>query len=166
MSKANLTTARARELLEYDPELGTFSWIDKRKSKRSKTVGHKSIFGYLQIRIDGYLYMAHRVAMIYMGHEDLKSSDQVDHINGDTLDNRYSNLRIGDRSLNQQNLRRAKRHNKSGVLGVTFHPKRNNYTANIVVNGVRKYLGVFMTKEAAGIAYLEQKRILHPGCTI
>ena len=45
---------------------------------------------------------------------------QVDHINGDTLDNRRVNLRVVDASTNSFN-RDRQRNNTSGYVGVTFH---------------------------------------------
>lgn len=75
----------------------------------------------------------------------------VDHINGNSLDNRRSNLRI---STNAQNLwnRRAPRSNTSGFKGVA-PSGRNKWVAYINVNNEKIHLGTFLTKEDAALAY-------------
>lgn len=74
----------------------------------------------------------------------------IDHVNGDRLDNRRSNLRPATRA---QNIRNAKLRSdsKSGVKGVTFHQRR--WRATIAVNGKQVHLGRFDTKEEAAEAY-------------
>jgi hypothetical protein len=88
----------------------------------------------------------------------------VDHINGDTSDNQWSNLRDVTHSVNCQNQRRAKRSNASGLLGVSFFDGKPR--ASISVDGRPIHLGTFDTPEAAHQAYVEAKRKLHAGCTI
>ena len=88
----------------------------------------------------------------------------IDHINGNPSDNRISNLRLCDRNINLQNQRKAQKHNKLGVLGVSKYG--NSYRAQIHVGTKVKYIGSFKTPEEAHVAYLECKRELHPGCTI
>jgi hypothetical protein len=74
--------------------------------------------------------------------------DQIDHINGNTKDNRLENLR--DVS-NRENLRNQKipKNNTSGTLGVSFDKRKQNYQASIKINGKRKHLGYFKNKEEA-----------------
>jgi AP2 domain len=71
----------------------------------------------------------------------------IDHINGDGLDNRRANLRPCDNSLNQAN--RIHLNGRSGFRGVTWNKKDRRWRA--VING--KYLGNFTTPEAAARAY-------------
>lgn len=75
---------------------------------------------------------------------------EVDHRNGDTLDNRRSNLRI---CTHAENLRNRKHHsnNTSGYKGV--YQKRGKWGAAIGVNYKRIHLGYFATAEEAGQAY-------------
>src|SRR5882672_2771828 len=63
----------------------------------------------------------------------------VDHINGDTLDNRRENLRICTHAENARNCG-ARSHNKSGIKGVNFDRKRNKWLALITYNGKTKNL--------------------------
>ena len=75
----------------------------------------------------------------------------VDHINGDTLDNRKENLRICQHINNIQN--QKSRGGKSPYRGVTKHKK--GWRARITVNYERKCLGVYSTQEEARGAYIE-----------
>src|SRR6185369_5842834 len=92
----------------------------------------------------------------------------IDHINGDIIDNRIANLRDVPRLLNMQNQRRAQAKNATGFLGVTQDKKRGTYHPKIRIPGEKnpRHLGTFRTAEAAHEAYLEAKRKLHAGCTI
>jgi hypothetical protein len=76
----------------------------------------------------------------------------TDHMNMNKLDNRRENLRICNRSENIRNtgLRST---NSSGYKGVTLHKARNKWRARIRVNGKKKSLGYFATKEEAAKAY-------------
>lgn len=73
----------------------------------------------------------------------------VDHINGDTLDNRRCNLRVATLSENAAN-RRRHRNNRSGVTGV--HPHGKRWRAGIRKNGYQHWLGVFDTIAEAAAA--------------
>lgn len=77
---------------------------------------------------------------------------QTDHINENKLDNRKENLRTADRSENQRN-KKMLRNNTSGYKGVTWDKKSNKWKAQISINNMVKYLGVFLNKNDAAIAY-------------
>ena len=76
----------------------------------------------------------------------------TDHINGDKLDNRRSNLRITTFTGNQVNRRRLNRNNTSGIRGVAFVPHlsaKNPWHAQIMAGRKARHLGLFPTKEQA-----------------
>lgn len=76
----------------------------------------------------------------------------VDHINGDTLDNRRSNLRIVTLRENAQNTA-AHRDSKSGLRGVAWDKSAGRWRAN----ALGKRLGYFddpLAAHAAAVAYL------------
>lgn len=73
----------------------------------------------------------------------------VDHINGDTLDNRRENLRVVTHQTNMVN-RRRQRNNRSGYRGVHFD--RGRWTAKIKHCGYTCYIGRFDTPESAARA--------------
>lgn len=79
----------------------------------------------------------------------------VDHINGDTLDNRKSNLRLCTNSQNQQNT--ASRGGSSKYKGVSFLKKRNKWVAAFQFDGKRHYCGMWDSEEDAARA-VDKKR--------
>jgi hypothetical protein len=85
---------------------------------------------------------------------------QVDHINGNGLDNRRVNLRLATRSQNQHN-RGANFNNTSGFKGVTWHNGAKKWQAQIAFCGKNKYLGCYDTLEAAHAAYAEASLKYH-----
>jgi hypothetical protein len=160
-----LIAERLRELLDYDAQTGVFTWkvrtsIRTAVGMRAGGVGGP---GYWMISVDSKRYYGHRLAWLYVFGEWPKDGE-IDHINGDRIDNRISNLREVSRSKNNENKREPLPNNKSGYLGV--FRKRSRWTSRIRVNGKTHSLGGFDTPEAAHAAYLSAKRILHEGCTI
>ena len=86
-------------------------------------------------------------------------ADQVvDHINGDTLDNRRENLRVCDNAENTRN-RKRHRNNALGIKGV--YRKHSGYAAQIRFNGVKHCLGIFPCPEDAARAYRDAAIRLH-----
>lgn len=150
---------RLRALLAYDPATGIFTRrIRVCNQPAGKVAGCADLDGYVMITIDRQSYKAHRLAWLYV-HGEWPLGD-VDHINGDTGDNRLANLRPATRAENMQNLRKPNRGSKSGYLGVSKNAGR--WFAQITVAGKRRHLGYHDTPEAAHIAYLAAKRELHP----
>lgn len=81
---------------------------------------------------------------------------EVDHRNGDPLDNRRSNLRLASRGQNMQN-QRAHRGSHSGVRGV--YPRPNGrWQAAVQVAKKQHYLGVFDTVEEAEAVVVAWRR--------
>lgn len=161
---STLTQSRLRELLKYEPETGDFIRLVTTSSnaKVGMVAGSAKKDGYIKIKIDGKIYSAHRLAWLYMIGE--WPEHHVDHVNGDTYDNRWGNLRNVDRHTNLQNQRKAHRNNKSGLLGVSVH--RSAYQADIWVNGKKRYLGIHETPEAAHAAYIAAKQEAHEGASL
>jgi hypothetical protein len=155
-----LTLKRLKEVLHYNLETGRFVWIAKTGKK--VVVGNEA--GYLRpdgrymVSVDGKAYRTHRLAWFYVHGRWPKG--QIDHINGDPFDNCIANLRDVTDGQNKQNLHKAKKHNKTGLLGV--QPANKKFRARITVEGKVVYLGVFDTPEAAHQAYLAAKRVHHP----
>lgn len=176
---ADLTQARAIEYYNYDASTGTFFFKERPRHEFSrqelhtthlKRVGKKAgcpnDAGYVKILIDGKYYSGHRVAWLIMTGEVVKYPEfEIDHINGDRGDNRFSNLRKVTKSENQRN--GSKRvNNTSGVHGVNWKPKYNSTPGDgrwvaRIWNGPRHvYLGGFKEKEHAEIARKAAERVL------
>lgn len=82
-----------------------------------------------------------------------QQGQEVDHIDGDGLNNQRSNLRICTRSENTRNTgRRAD--NKSGFKGVFFETRAGRWRSEIRTNGKARYLGYFDSPEEAHQAYV------------
>lgn len=161
MAATDLTAARLRELLHYNPNTGVFTWRVSRKGVQcvGAVAGDKTWNGYWRIGVEQRRYMAGVLAFLYMTGEF--PAGDVDHRDGERTNNRWSNLRVVPRSVNNQNQRKAQRHNKSGYLGVS--PNRKRWAASIVVNGAKTHLGTYDTPEDAHAVYVEAKRRMHVG---
>ena len=156
-----LTQARLKELLHYDPETGVFTWVAgscNRWSTPGRIAGTPDGKGYLMVMVDRQRYKAHRLAFLYM--TGAMPEAQVDHISGAVADNRWENLRSATQSQNMQN-RKAQINNTSGHPGVNWSTSACKFVARISVNGVRQFLGCFDDAEQAGKAYLTAKARLH-----
>ena len=76
----------------------------------------------------------------------------VDHINGNPLDNRKSNLRICTHAENQRN-RGANKNNTSGYKGVSWHKRNKKWACQIKHNYKKIHVGNYATPEEAARAY-------------
>lgn len=83
---------------------------------------------------------------------------EIDHIDGDGLNNTRANLRQATRSENMCN-RSNQRNNTSGWKGV--YRRDNKYRAQIEIRQKSRHLGTFDTPEDAAAAYDRAARELH-----
>jgi hypothetical protein len=107
--------------------------------------------------IDGVKHQSHRLAWLYVYGKHPKR--QIDHIDGDGLNNRINNLRDVTCRENLKNSR-LRSNNTSGVSGVYFHKPSGKWQALIFTNSGRKYLGTFVDIKDA-IAAREGAEIEH-----
>ena len=84
----------------------------------------------------------------------------VDHINGNTLDNRKCNLRICSVAENARNQKR-KSTNTSGYKGVTWFKRYSRWRAQIMINGKGIHLGYYDDIKDAADAYNKASKELH-----
>jgi hypothetical protein len=151
-----LTHERLTSFLAYDPETGVFTrLVDHRGHKVGSVAGHNS-YKRLNVRVDGQSYSAHRLAWFYV--YGVWPTKFIDHINGDTSDNRIANLR---EASNQENMRNLKLRvtNKTGAKGVCVTGKR--FSAFIKANYKSIGLGTFDTIDEAAHAYNKAAIALH-----
>ena len=154
-----ITQTTLKENLFYNEDNGLFYWaIHRRRVKQGSVAGTVRKDGYIQIKVAGHFFLAHRLAWLYV-HGEFPSL-MIDHINQDKKDNRILNLRIANKSQNAQNTL-PPRTNTSGYKGVSWNRHVNKWRASIKLNQVSKHLGFFDCKEMAHAAYLNASKQLH-----
>jgi len=121
--------------------------------KDYKTLINYKWFALKSDKMDGYYVAARKLAddsMVYMHRQILNAPEgfEVDHRNGNGLDNRRHNIRVVTRAQNRWNSKRRK-DNKSGVKGVSWHSTNKMWVANIKVNKKLHHLGSFESIELA-----------------
>lgn len=162
-----LTQARLRELLDYDPATGLFvrrAVEGLQERWHDKPAGYV-LRGYLVITVDGRKYRAHRLAWLYIHGK--WPEQEIDHRDGNKLNNRIANLRDVSHTVNGENRRQGEANGTGGgLIGASWFKARNKWMAQITVNRKQRYLGLFDTAEEAHAAYVQAKRQLHEGCTI
>ena len=142
------TAEYLRSILHYDPATGIFTWkvSTSNRVKVGDVAGCPEGHGYLQIRVQGRLHKAHRLAWLYVYGTWPK--DQIDHINRNRSDNRIANLRDVTQKQNMQNASKYS-HNTSGHPGVHWRSDRAKWWALIASDGQKHYLGCYNTIEEA-----------------
>ena len=158
-----LTADNIRSLVSYDPETGRISRL-KRRSNRGDpaNAGGLTDTGYIKVNLcterGNVLILAHRLAWIY--HYGYWPPEFVDHINGDTVDNRITKLRLATITQNQYNRGIAK-HNQCGIKGVTWSKSRRLWIARMSHKGKSITIGGFPTRKEAHAAYVAKASSIH-----
>ena len=151
-----VTQAKLKSYLHYDPVSGIFTNLVSREraSKYSRAGTIHTIAGYRYITIEGKKYAEHQWAFLYMlGRMPFS---EIDHADGNTGNNRWSNLREADRF---KNLANSRPHSK-GLKGtsLTVH---GTWCARIRANGKNYHLGCFSTEQEAHAAYIAKAQEIH-----
>ena len=156
-----LTQDRLKELLNYDPLTGIFSWRAQvgPRAYAGKRAGYLNSYGYRKIEIKGRAYAAHRLAWLY-SYDDWPPTD-VDHIDRDKDNNAVANLRLVTDSENVQNSN-LRADNACGCKGVHWHKAAGKWVAYITLHGTQKHLGVHPTLFDAVCARKSAEIELHP----
>lgn len=101
----------------------------------------------------------------YCSNLGIRSNNDVDHINHDTLNNTGENLREVTHAQNQQNKKGPYSNSKSGIRGVVWDKKKLLWIAQIMPNGKFLYRKMFKNIEDANIAVKGARKILLPYAT-
>jgi len=83
----------------------------------------------------------------------------VEHLNGNTMDNRRRNLRISNQSLNNLSINRAQRNSKTGARNV-FPTRNGTFRAVVMRRGKPAFEKIFKTITQASRAASEVRRRL------
>lgn len=166
-SKASaLTLDDLRGQLHYDEVTGVFTRIAVAHSSHAKVgdqAGYVDAAGYVRVFVLGRQYKAHRLAWFYL--HGAWPAGEIDHIDSNKQNNAASNLRDVPKHINQQNRKRSTR-SVSGLLGVTSSSDGSRNVARIRIGGTTRHLGSFRTADEAHEAYVDAKRLNHPGNTL
>lgn len=159
----NIDPSMAREYFSYDAKSGELRWrkTDNRKIAIGALAGCPEPSAGGRIKV-GFRYRKIRAHIIIWAYQMGKwPTKEVDHINHDPSDNRWSNLREATKAENMWNMRTPKR-NKSGSKGVFYDRRyRHPWLAKIRANNKIYTIGRFDTKKAATDAYQKASRKLH-----
>jgi hypothetical protein len=150
--KLQLTQKMLREALDYDADAGVFTWRTTGKEAGAIRNSGKRRKPSWRIGIGGRQYARGRLAWFWK--KARWPSPEIDHIDRDSLNDRWLNLREATRSQNEAN-KGPKRDNKLGVRGVCMW--HGLYRAQIY-RGKKIFIGNFPTLEAAHAAYLQVAR--------
>lgn len=150
------TFAQVAAKLRYDPLTGEFERHTKTGfcpvALTVQNLGYRVIG--LRLPLPS-MYLAHRLAWLLTYGE--WPSGELDHRDGNKLDNRISNLRLATRNQNCSNIAA---YNRNGYKGTKLKPS-GRFGASIRFNGISVYLGTFDTAKEAGHAYNQAARKLH-----
>ncbi len=153
-----LTQNELKELLSYDSETGVFTWLQHRGGKARKgsiagTIHIAKEAGYKRVVIGvlGGKHIAARLAHLYM--VGVFPSGEMDHKNGDTLNNCWSNLR--DVTHGQNAVNRHANLPKGTYYMPERYPNHPWYTS-ICHKGEVKFLGCFETEEEAHAVFVDE----------
>lgn len=150
---------RLKELLRYDPTTGHLTWKARKGSAAADRIaGTDNLTGHDVVRVDGVLYLAHRV--IWKIQTGCEPPDYIDHRDLNGRNNKWENLRAATNGTNMMNANASKQ-NKSGVKGVFWYRTRQKWKAEINADGCRRHVGYFGSLDAAKLAMAEMRQKLH-----
>jgi hypothetical protein len=151
-------------MLTYEKVNELFEYLHNGELKRKITTSPKSIKGtivgngdlrrYKYFSFKGKKYYNHRI--VWLIHHGCMPK-QIDHINGNPIDNRIENLRECNQSQNNWN-QGIKVTNKSGHKGISWYVRNKRWVAKLNVCGKSHIVGNFVNKEDA-IKAMEKTRI-------
>ena len=143
-----LSIKQLHQLLEYRD--GELYWrVSRSRTKAGSVAGHTGLDGYKRVGIDKHYFMTHRV--IFALHNGRWPSEQIDHIDGNRLNNEIINLREVTRRQNGQN---RVEHRNGKLPGTTWHKRDHHWMARIRIDSKSHFLGYFHTAGEAYRAYV------------
>ena len=132
---------------------GNLERIDLRRTDgKWKVVENKSNngHGYCYVCFNGRRVAYHAIVWILSTGKDIPQGMEIDHINGNEIDNRIENLRIVTRRENQQN---RKKHRAGRLVGASYRKGHNDWQSQIVIDKNCISIGYYKTEQEAHEAY-------------
>ena len=154
MTKANYFPANfLRQYFEIrEGELWRFGYTDTKGRKypdKKVKLKANTTEGYCHVKCKGRMLQYHRLVWILV-NGDIPAGKEMDHINGNRLDNRLENLRLVTSRENNQN---RSLHRATGMCGYRWHKRDKKWHARIYINGKHIHLGAFSNENEAQKAY-------------
>lgn len=154
-----LTQAEANQVFEYQD--GVLYWRVKPKTSRKKDgsneAGSLSGHKYKKVMYKQKMYYAHQIIFL-LKHGYIPSV--IDHIDGNTINNKIENLRESNKSFNACNSKKRS-DNTSGHKGVSWHNVRNKWKVSVQLNKKSKHIGLFEDFDFACLVADEVRRLYH-----
>lgn len=150
------------KLLEYNEDTGLIKWKEKTgaRCKNGWFAGtvSKGDDGYdcLTIKLNRINYRVSRIVWYLKTRE--WPTDEIDHKNRNSFDNKWHNLREATSLQNNFN-KKVLNNNKLGIKGV--NRRHGRYVAQITIYGTKVHLGLYNTAQEAGWAYEFVAKALH-----
>lgn len=165
-AKTRVTIEYLRKRLILEPETGRLYWRECNelpKKWNTRYAGREAFTavcprGYKRGSIDGKPYLAHHV--VYALATGSWHIESVDHRDGNTQNNKPTNLREATLTQNQANKRQG---SSNPYKGITLDKRTGKWIAQIRKNGKNFRLGTFVRAEDAAKAYDEAAKQLHGG---
>ena len=132
---------------------GNLERIDLRRTDgKWKVVDNKKNHteGYCRVNFNGRMVAYHVIVWILSTGKDIPQGMEIDHINGNEIDNRIENLRIVTKRGNQQN---RKKHRAGRLVGASYHKEYNYWQSQIIIDKNKIFLGYYKTEQEAHEVY-------------
>jgi len=132
---------------EIDVGNGLVALVDERDFK---------MFGRVRwyaVRRKHYVYVRSRLGLLHRVIMNAPAGLDVDHVNGNGLDNRRSNLRLATRQQNLHNSRKPTSGKSSTFKGVSWDESKRRWRARLRTGGRQVFLGLFDRERDAARAY-------------
>lgn len=174
-NKKELTQELLKELIDYNPDTGVFTWKERPLSMfkcerdckawnaryKNKVAGCSYINWKNKVNaisIKPKTYLCHILTYFYMNGNWPK--EDIDCIDGDFTNLKWNNIRECTRTDSNYKQINPQRENK--LMGISFIKERNKYESKIKIKGKTIHLGRFNTQEEAHQAYVDAKRQISP----
>jgi hypothetical protein len=150
--------------LKYDQDIGTFTWIIKPSARVN--IGDVAGWvnnGYYYVGLNGYQFLAHRLAWFYM--KGVWPENEIDHKDNIKLNNFFSNIRDVTRSTNLQNRPIPQSRKMSSAMPGVYSKKalKKPWYVQLYIAGKKTFFGTFSSQEEAEEKCLELRRLYYPG---
>jgi hypothetical protein len=157
------------DLLDGDREVCGYAWVDAEDAELVKGFRWYRNSGYVERAVHARIAKGKYSKRHVMLHRHLLGLDgvagiEIDHIDGDPLNNRRSNLRVVTHAQNMQN-RRKQSGTSSRYRGVHWNSQRSKWRAGLRVDGRFVDLGHFADEDEAGAVARKARAELHTHAT-